>query len=151
MSEPRILLDGIRFGESVRWHEGRVWFSDWGAGEVVAVDLAGTREVVAMLAGFPFSLDWLPDGRLLVVSATLQRMETAGELVDHADLSHLAAGWNEIAVDGGGNVFVNQVGFDMMAGAEPASGTIAVVTEDGVSPRGRRRGLVPQRHGCDAR
>ena len=133
MSDPRILLEGVRFGESVRWRDGRVWFSDWGAGEVVAVDLAGKREVVHRVNTLPFSLDWLPDGRLLVVSDRLQRQEVDGTFVTHADLSHLAAGWNEIAVDGRGNVFVNQVGFDLMAGAEPTSGTVAVVTPDGVS------------------
>ncbi len=53
MNEQRILTDGVRFGESVRWHDGRVWFSDWGAGEVVAVDLAGNREVVHRMDTFP--------------------------------------------------------------------------------------------------
>ena len=75
MSEVRTLLTGVVFGESPRWHEGRLWFSDWGAGEVVAVDLDGEREVMARMSTFPFSLDWLPDGRLLIVSSGLQRME----------------------------------------------------------------------------
>ena len=73
MTEPRVLLRGVVFGESPRWHDGRLWFSDWGAGEVVTVDLAGRREVVLRVPTFPFSLDWLPDGRLLVVSSGLQR------------------------------------------------------------------------------
>lgn len=133
MGNPRVLLDGVRFGESVRWHDGRVWFSDWGAGEVVALDLAGNHEVIHRMETFPFSLDWLPDGRLLVVSSTLQQTDAHGELQTHTDVSHLAAGWNEIAVDGRGNVFVNEVGFDLMSGAEPSSGTIAVVTPDGDS------------------
>ncbi len=131
MNEPRIVLEGIVFGESPRWHQGRLWFSDWGAREVVAVDLAGRREVVHRMPGFPFSLDWLPDGRLLIVSSGLQRQEPDGSLVAHADLSHLGSGWNEIVVDGRGNAYVNQVGFDLMSGAEPASGTIALATPDG--------------------
>ncbi len=131
MNEQRILLDGIRFGESVRWHDGRVWFSDWGAGEVVAVDLAGNRQVIHRSEVLPFSLDWLPDGHLLIVSDQLRREDPGGRLVTHADLSHLGGGWNEIAVDGRGNVFVNQIGFDLMGGAEPTSGTIAVATAGG--------------------
>ncbi|HEX2785228.1 MAG TPA: SMP-30/gluconolactonase/LRE family protein [Ilumatobacteraceae bacterium] len=131
MSEIRTLLTDVVFGESPRWHEGRLWFSDWGAGEVVAVDLAGSREVMVRMPTFPFSLDWLPDGRLLIVSSGLQRMETDGSLVSHGDLTHLAAAWNELVVDGQGNAYVNQAGFDLMAGAEPTSGTIAVVTPDG--------------------
>jgi len=30
-------------GESPRWHENRLWFSDWGAQEIVTVDLDGKR------------------------------------------------------------------------------------------------------------
>lgn len=92
MDEPQILLSGVVFGESARWHDGRLWFSDWGAREVVTVDLAGSRDVVQRMSTFPFSLDWLPDGRLLIVSSELQRQEPDGSLVTHADLSHLAAG-----------------------------------------------------------
>ncbi len=131
MSELRTLATDVVFGESPRWHEGRLWFSDWGAGEVVAIDLAGHREVMVRLPTFPFSIDWLPDGRLLIVSSGLQRMETDGSLVSHGDLTHLAGAWNELVVDWRGNAYVNQAGFDLMAGAEPTSGTIAVVTPDG--------------------
>jgi sugar lactone lactonase YvrE len=131
MDVPQVLLSGVRFGESPRWHDGRLWFSDWGAGEVVTVDLAGHRDVVLRMSAFPFSLDWLPDGRLLIVSTELQRREPDGSLVRHADLSHLASAWNEIVVDGRGNAYVNQAGFDLMAGAEPASGSIALATPDG--------------------
>jgi sugar lactone lactonase YvrE len=131
VSELRTLLTDVVFGESPRWHDGRLWFSDWGAGEVVAIDLAGSREVVVRMSTFPFSLDWLPDGRLLIVSSGLQRMEADGSLVTHGDLSHLAAAWNELVVDSRGNAYINQAGFDLMAGAEPTTGTIATVTPDG--------------------
>jgi sugar lactone lactonase YvrE len=131
VSEVRILVTDVVFGESPRWHEGRLWFSDWGAREVVAVDLGGEREVILRMPTFPFSLDWLPDGRLLIVSSGLQRMEADGSLVSHADLTPLAAAWNELVVDSRGNAYVNQAGFDLMAGAEPTTGRIAMVTPDG--------------------
>ena len=131
MSEVRTLLTDVVFGESPRWHEGRLWFSDWGAREVLAVDLDGEREVIVRMPTFPFSLGWLPDGRLLIVSSGLQRMEADGSLVSHSDLTQLAAAWNELVVDGRGNAYVNQAGFDLMAGAEPTTGTIAMVTPDG--------------------
>ncbi|MDT4933465.1 MAG: hypothetical protein QOK11_1357, partial [Pseudonocardiales bacterium] len=111
MSEPRTLLTGLGYGESPRWHDGRLWFCNWLRQEVVAVDLDGHSEVMAQVpTSIPFSIDWLPDGRLLIVSgqeARLLRREPDGSLVTHADLSALSAVFNEIVVDGRGNSYVN--------------------------------------------
>src|SRR5262249_24211587 len=88
--EVQTLLTGLAFGESPRWHEDRLWFSNCGMQEVVAIDLAGKSEVMVRVpTSIPFSIDWLPDGRLLVVSGSeglLLRRETDGSLVTHADL-----------------------------------------------------------------
>jgi hypothetical protein len=69
MTQTRVLLEGLGLPESTRWHEDRVWVCNWGAGEVLAVTGGGDREAVARIAPqtIPFSIDWLPDGRLLVV------------------------------------------------------------------------------------
>ena len=132
--EPRVLLDGLAFGESPRWHDGRLWLSDWGAQEVIAVDLHGKSEVITRVQSFPFCIEFLADGRLLIVSAAdrkLLRMEPDGSLVTHSDLTELSDyKWNDIALDSRGNVFVNNVGFDF-PGGEFAPGFIAVVTPDG--------------------
>jgi len=135
---PRVhtLMTGIVLGESPRWHEDRLWFSDWGAHEVIAVDLAGRSEVIVRMPSFPFCIDWLPDGRLLVVSGgdrLLLRRELDGSLVTHADLTGLCDHpWNEIVVDGRGNAYVNSIGFDF-PGGEVTTGIIAVVTPDGAA------------------
>src|SRR5215831_1267963 len=93
--EIKTLLTGLAMGESPRWHQGRLWFSDWGAREIVAVDLEGNHEVVLRVPfGLPFSIDWLPDGRLLVVSGReglLVRREASGSLLTHADLTRLSS------------------------------------------------------------
>ena len=135
--ELQTLMSGIAFGESPRWHDDRLWFADWGAREIVAVDLEGKSEVMVRLR-FPsfqaICIDWLPDGRLLIVSSRdrlLLRREPDGSLDTHADLSGLSEyGWNEIVVDGRGNAYVNEVGFDF-PGGEFAPGTIALLTPDG--------------------
>jgi sugar lactone lactonase YvrE len=112
MLETQTLSTGLGFGESPRWHEGRLWFANWGRQEVVAVDLKGNSEVVVRVpTTLPFSIDWLPDGTLLVVSGReglLLRREPRGALVTHADLTGLSRdAWNEIVVDGRGNTYVN--------------------------------------------
>src|SRR5438874_2596144 len=117
MPELHILMTGLVFGESPRWHDDRLWFSDWGAQEVIAVDLEGRSEVITRIQSFPFCIDFLPDGRLLVVSARdrlLLRREPDGSLVTHADLRSLSdRPWNEIVVDGRGNTYINNIGFDV--------------------------------------
>jgi sugar lactone lactonase YvrE len=113
MGETRVLLDGLGFPESTRWHDGRVWLCNWGSGEVLAVTPDGEREVMARVAPrtLPFSIDWLPDGRLLVVDGSqrlLLRQEADGNLETVADLTGFgSAPFNELVVDVAGNAYVN--------------------------------------------
>ncbi len=136
MPELQTLMSGLTFPESPRWHDDRLWFPDWGAHEVIAVDLAGRSDVVARVPSFPMCIDFLPDGRLLIVSASdrrLLRREPDGSLMTHAELSGLAEhAWNDIVVDGRGNAYVNNIGFDF-PGGEFAAGIVALVTPDGTA------------------
>jgi sugar lactone lactonase YvrE len=139
--EPQLqtLTRGLVFGESPRWgHDGRLWLADWGARQIVAVDLQGTTEVMQRLevpSFQPISIAWTPAGRLLIVSATARLLlirQTDGTLRTHADLSHVFdRGLNEVVVDGRGNAYVNGVGLDLAAGEKVAGGTLALVTPDG--------------------
>ncbi|MDQ1374298.1 MAG: hypothetical protein QOJ09_1636 [Actinomycetota bacterium] len=135
-SDVHVLMTGLVFGEQPRWHEDRLWFSDWGTQEVIAVDPEGNSEVILQGPSFPLCVDWLPDGSLLVVSAReglLLRREPDGSLVTHGDLTGVSdppAG-NELVVDGRGNAYVNGGGFDLMAGEEFAPGIVALITPDG--------------------
>jgi sugar lactone lactonase YvrE len=130
--EAKPLLSGLVIGESPRWHQGRLWFANWGTEEIVAVDLEGNAEVVARgPGGLGWSIDWLPDGRLLVTGEGLMQIEPDGSMVPYADLSGLGVdGFNEIVVDGRGNIYVNG-GCDFEPGEGNAPGIIALVTPDG--------------------
>jgi sugar lactone lactonase YvrE len=130
---PRTLMTGIGLGESARWHDDRLWFADWVAQELIALDPAdGRHEVIANVRSLPFSIDWLPNGTPLITSGTkLLRLQPDGELVVHADLGPVSEhGWNEIVVDGRGNTYVNTIDFDFMGGGPPGPGVIALVTPD---------------------
>jgi len=106
-----ILLDGLGIPESLRWHEGRLWFSDWGAAEVRTLGPDGQSELeVGVSTSLPISIDWLPDGRLLVVSGReglLLRRDPGGELETHGDLRAIDPLFNELVVDARGNAYVN--------------------------------------------
>ena len=127
-------MDGIEFGESPRWRDGRLWFSDWGAGRVFSVAGDGPPTLEAEVASFPMCIDFLPDGRLLVVSSAdrqLLRREPDGSLVAHADLAPVSTKpWNDIVVDARGNAYVNNIEFDF-PGEDFAPGTVALVTPAG--------------------
>jgi sugar lactone lactonase YvrE len=135
---PRVLLEGLAIPESPRWYEGRLWFSNWGTRQIVAVDLDGSSEVVGEgPAGLGWGTNRLPDGRLLITGDELIRVESDGSRVRHADLSRVSSfGWSEITVDGRGNVYVNTINFDFaefddVLASGKALGKIALVTPDG--------------------
>ena len=135
--QTKVLLDGLTFPEGPRWHEGRLWFSDFYAHEVVAVDLAGKRETIVEVPGQPSGLGWTPDGRLLVVSMTdrrLLRLDPGG-LVEVADLSAYANyHCNDMVVDGDGGAYVGNFGFNSHDGSEfKAADLIRVDPDGGVS------------------
>jgi sugar lactone lactonase YvrE len=132
MTELRPLLTGLAMGEAPRWHDDRLVFSDWGAGTVLALDSDGQTETLATVeGGMPFCVDRRPDGNLLVLTqAGLKSRETDGTLAPYADLDGLSDyAWNEIVVDGRGNAYLNNIGFEF--GGEFAPGLLALVTPDG--------------------
>ncbi|WP_027053323.1 SMP-30/gluconolactonase/LRE family protein [Mesorhizobium erdmanii] len=135
-TKARLLTTGLAFGESPRWHDGRLWLCNWGTGEIIAIDAHGKTELMVTIpATLPYSIDWLPDGRLLVVSGReglLLRQEADGRLVTVADLRGLSKSpWNEIVVDGRGNAYVNGGGPTPTAGQPFGPGTIVLITPDG--------------------
>src|SRR6476660_1065564 len=138
-------MEGIGLGESPRWHDGRLWFSDWLAHEVIALDPEGRHEVMADVDAFPFSIDWLPNGPMLITAGRqLMRMEPDGSVATHVDLSdHPEHGLNGLVVDGRGYSYFNGVGLHMMGGGEPNRGIIAVVTPGGQAGKVAEGGNFP--------
>ncbi len=131
MGEIRKLLGGRGLVESPRWHGDRL-FSDWSAGEVVAVGLDGSVDVVARVASLPLCTAWLPDERLVIVSSTdgrLLRREPDGTLQTQADLGR--PGWNDVVADGRGSVYVNGAGSNPMSGEAFRPGSVFLAAADG--------------------
>jgi sugar lactone lactonase YvrE len=116
LAHTSILTRGLYFGEAPRWHDGRLWFSDFYDHAVKSVDAGGHVTIEHQLADQPSGLGWLPDGRLLVVS--MQKLQVLRQEEDgfavHADLSGLARHLcNDMVVDGQGRAWVGNFGFDL--------------------------------------
>jgi sugar lactone lactonase YvrE len=144
------VLSGLSFLECPRWHDDRIWVSDFYTYRVLSAAADGSDlRVEAEVPAQPSGLGWLPDGRLLVVSmrdASILRREDDGKMAVHADLTGWVGGHpNDMVVDGQGRGYVGNFGFDLMAGgaAEPASllrvdpdGTVTQVADDLWFPNG---------------
>lgn len=131
-----LLVDGIDFAEGPRWHEGRLWYSDFHQRTISSVGIDGDRRIeLGDLADQPSGLGWMPDGSLLAVFMTTRRVmrqSGTGDLVEHADLSGIAT-WhcNDMVVDAAGNAYVGNFGFDLEARASYAPADLALVRADG--------------------
>jgi sugar lactone lactonase YvrE len=116
-STTRILADGIYFGEGPRWHDGRLWFSDFYAHAVKSVSLAGDLRTEFTIDDQPSGLGWMPDGSMLIVSMTrrqLLRRTADGAVSVHADLSGIATfHCNDMVVDAQGRAYVGNFGFNL--------------------------------------
>ena len=134
MSETRVLIDGLRFPEGPRWHDGRFWFSDMHDGKVIAASMDGETETIVEVPEDPSGLGWLPDGRLLVVSMhdrRLLRLDPEG-LTEVADLTPYATfHCNDMVVDAQGRAYVGNFGFDLNSGDKPVPANLILVHVDG--------------------
>jgi sugar lactone lactonase YvrE len=125
---PTALLTGLGIPESPRWRQGRLWFANWIDQQIVALAPDGSTETAPAptdrLMGW--SLEWQPDGRMLVTGDALRRQEPDGTTTTLAE-QHA----NEIVVHTSGNVYLNGADFDFRGGAAPEPGWIKLVTPDG--------------------
>lgn len=135
MAALEVLIDGLDFGEGPRWHDGRLWYSDFLQHAVFTVTVDGHRDTAVEIDDQPSGLGWLPDGRLLLVSMHDQkvlRREDDGTLVEHADLSGVAtAPCNDMVVAADGTAYVGNFGFDVFGGGSAQEAALARVTPNG--------------------
>src|SRR5271157_1053554 len=134
MRRLKVLIDGLAFAEGPRWRDGKLFFSDMHAQQVLAVDMAGRREVICEVPARPSGLGWLPDGRMLVVSMSdrkLMRLDRDG-LKLAADMIKLAPfDCNDMVIDARGRAYVGNFGFDLHANEKPRTTTLMMVAPDG--------------------
>jgi sugar lactone lactonase YvrE len=111
-------VDKIYFGECPRWHEGRLWFSDFFAHAVKSVSLQGDLRTEFEIDDQPSGLGWMPDGTMLIVSMAKQqvlRRSPNGTISVHAQLPDGGYYTNDMVVDPSGAAYVGNFGFDLEA------------------------------------
>lgn len=112
-----VVREGLYFGECPRWHDGRLWYSDFFDHAVHALAPGGADERVVEVAAQPSGLGWMPDGSLLIVSMIdrrVLRLAADGSLGEHADLAQWAPfHCNDMVVDAVGRAYVGNFGFDV--------------------------------------
>lgn len=114
-----MVREGLYMGECPRWHDGRLWYSDFFDHAVHALAPGGADERVVEVAAQPGGLGWMPDGSLLIVSMIdrrVLRLGADGSLGEHADLAQWAPlHCNDMVVDAVGRAYVGNFGFDVYA------------------------------------
>ena len=146
--ELKNLAKGLQFLEGPRWHEGRLYASDFYLRRIIAFDDDGRGELMCEVPGQPSGLGFDRDGRLLISSMNDRQVLRLGDegLETVARLDRLAGGpVNDMTVDGQGRAYVGNFGSDLDAGdpirptvlvrVDP-DGTSTVVADDLVFPNG---------------
>ena len=132
MTKSKTLISGIHFGEGPRWHDGRLWFSDFYAHAICSTGIAGDLRVELQWDERTSGLGWTPAGDLLFVSMerrALFRRDAAGQIRQHADLAVVHAYLsNDMVVDAKGRAYVGNFGFDLHSELR-ARGDMAVLAD----------------------
>lgn len=153
--QTRVLAEGIYFGEGPRWHEGRLWFSDFYAHAVKSVSLKGDLKTEFKIDDQPSGLGWMPDGSMLVVSMTKRQVLRRGRngvFAVHADLKSIAGyHCNDMVVDAAGGAYVGNFGFNLdeeigKRGIEAVLAEHATANLAYVSPRGEVKIAAREMH-----
>ena len=105
---------GLSFGEAPRWHDGRLWFSDFYRHGIFSLGDDGERLEHAVPTQ-PSGLGWRQDGTLLAVSMTdcaVLAISPDGESRRHADLAAHCGYWaNDMVVARDGTAYTGNFGF----------------------------------------
>ena len=115
----KVLLDGYGVPESLRWHQGALYFVDMAAGTLHRWTEAGGEDVLGTIPGRAGGLGFLPNGDMLIVSMdqhVIWRRSADGDLTQHADISAYCGGHaNDMMVTPEGYAYVGNFGFDYHA------------------------------------
>ena len=121
---------GIKFTESPRWHDGKLWFLDIHDKRIKTVDLTGCVATVMELPFIPNGFGLTPEGTVVVGDAFQRRIHhSAGaELEEVADIGALTKFClSDGIVDAKGRLYVGDIGYNFLDPAAKPSETCVIV------------------------
>ena len=145
MKELKKLTGGLYFGEGPRWHENKLWFSDFYSHKVMTLDENNSLETVCEVPSQPSGLGWLPNGDLLIVSMLDRKILkfSEGSISVHADLSeYVEHKCNDMVVSRDGTAYVGNFGMGD-AGESMNTTHLMIVKSDGTVLKGPDNLLFP--------
>jgi len=108
---------GLRFTESPRWHDNKMWFIDIHDKRIKTVDLSGVVETVVELPFIPNGFGLTPQGAIVVGDAfdrKIYRVDN-GSLKPLADISGLTVFClSDGIVDAKGRLYVGDIGYNFV-------------------------------------
>jgi len=130
------IVDGLRFPEGMRWHDGALWYVDMHEGLVLRFDPdSGVNETLLTLDDQTSGLAWLPDGSLLVSSMgdrQVVRVDPDGRRSVYADLQAVTPYLiNDILMGLDGHLYIGDFGYHLYEGEPFRPGSVFRVDPDG--------------------
>lgn len=128
---------GLKFTESPRWHNGRLWFIDIHDRRIKTVDLTGSVATVQDLPFIPNAFGLTPEGAIVVGDAFERRIyrKTGTALQQVADISGSTKFClSDGIVDTQGRLYVGDIGYNFLDPAAKPVETCVIVL---VAPNGR--------------
>jgi len=121
---------GLKFTESPRWHNGKLWFLDIHDKRIKTVDLTGSVATVLELPFIPNSFGLTPEGTVVVGDAFQRRIYRQAEagLQEVADISELTEFClSDGIVDAKGRLYVGDIGYNFFDPAAKPVETCVIV------------------------
>jgi sugar lactone lactonase YvrE len=121
---------GLKFTESPRWHNDKLWFLDIHDKRIKMVDISGSVETVMELPFIPNAFGLTPDGAVVVGDAfqrRIHRMEGTAlkQVADISDLTNFCL--SDGIVDAQGRMYVGDIGYNFVDPAAKPVETCVIV------------------------
>lgn len=128
------LTEGLKFGESPQFHNGKLYVSDMTGRKIYTIDgRTGAKEVLVEVEQQPNGIAFLSDGSLIYSSMFDGKLYRLADGVSelYVDLSSLMTGYpGDMVIDQNDRVYIDDVGSRVLHGEPMSPGRVIIVERD---------------------